>query len=172
MGTGKIGWLALFAVLAMAAAGLYAYATRQKPSSSTSNSASADAREAAAALRRYAQAQAEFLRKNAGGSEKAGYARELSALRGQLPDDMLAAWGSSGKPWHGYLFREVRTIGHVPVDWTVDYALSAAPAPGFSGRTLLIATGGAPLGAEQPAQSGFVEDFPVDPAKAGWKPEP
>jgi hypothetical protein len=88
----------------------------------------------------------------------------------QLMDQAFAAATvPGGPPKHGYIFREMQTIGGQPIDWKVDYALCATPAVyGRTGyRTFIISTNGTTFGKDL-GPSGFVTDFPADPVAEEW----
>jgi hypothetical protein len=80
------------------------------------------------------------------------------------------ARGLKGTPKHGYLFREMKTIGGQPIDWTQDCALCAIPVEyGRTGyRSFIISTNGTVFGKDQGEGGTFVDDYPADPGAAGW----
>ena len=89
----------------------------------------------------------------------------------RLLDEAFAAASSPKTPKHGYWFKDMETLGGRPIDWSNDFALCAMPAKygGARRRTFLVSTAGTVWGKDL-GKSGFVADFPADPAAAGWKP--
>jgi hypothetical protein len=101
-----------------------------------------------------------------------GYADDLGTLvneGGRLSPAFAAARGPAGTPLNGYLFQELKTLGGKPVDWKKDFALSATPARygGARRRTFVVLSDGLIYGKDF-GTSEFPDDFPSDPAKAGW----
>jgi len=134
----------------------------------------------AANARAYACAQTMYVMTDWDGDGKKEYAHPFTNLyvdasagnkNLQLMDQgFYAAAGPAGVPKQGYLFRDCKTIGGKPIDWTTDYALCAVPAvygrTGFS--TFIISSDGRAYGKDLGAGATFVDDYPADPAKAGW----
>jgi hypothetical protein len=83
---------------------------------------------------------------------------------------MAAAVGATGKPWDGYLFKDMASIGTVKIDWINDYACCATPAKygGETRLTFIVCTNGTVF-CKDLGKSQFVLDYPADPAAAGWK---
>ena len=123
-----------------------------------------------AALRDYSEAQFRFKRSKAAGAGQESFADQLPKLRGLLPDEVIAAWGPSGKPYHGYLFRELKTIAGQPVDWLNDFGVCAIPAKYgvASRRSFILTTNGTVFGHDWGKQVEFFEDFPADPLSSPW----
>ena len=88
----------------------------------------------------------------------------------RLLDEAFAAASSPQTPKHGYWFKDMETIGGRPIDWSRDFALCAMPAKygGARRRTFLVSTAGTVWGKDL-GKSGFVADFPADPAREGWR---
>lgn len=85
----------------------------------------------------------------------------------------LAATGEGSRAEYGaYRFREVKTIAGRPVDWQKQFGLSAVPAGKVEGvagtRAFIVDQSGAIWSRSCSEGAGFVEDFPADPAAAGW----
>jgi hypothetical protein len=126
------------------------------------------------ALRGYANAQVLYRREARKSRDgKPCYADKLAKLGELLPKGMADAWGAGGKPYHGYLFQEIKTIGGQPVQWADDYACCAIPARhGQSGvRTFILATNGTIFPKDRGPGGGFVDDYPgtiEELAKGGW----
>jgi hypothetical protein len=81
-----------------------------------------------------------------------------------------AARGPRGKPYRGYLFKDMKTIYGKPINWAVDYGLCATPAQyGRTGRrTFIVVTDGV-VWSKDLGESRFIADFPADPAAEGWE---
>ena len=141
-----------------------------------------DGREAAetnavVSCRAYAAAQATFRRNDWDGDGVMEYAPDFAELNTvkdgngepiQLIDAAFAAARGPGSPNGGYYFVNMKTIGGAAVDWTNDFALCAVPAVhGKTGRrTFIISTNGTVFGIDNGGKP--VEDYPADPAAAGW----
>jgi hypothetical protein len=123
--------------------------------------------QAVGAMRSYAEAQ---VKRRRSGAVDPGYAKELPQLRGLLPDEIIAAWGPNGRPYHGYLFREMKTIGGQPIDWSADFGISAVPAKYgvFSRRSFILMTNGTTFGHDWGRQVEFFDDYPSDPISLPW----
>jgi type II secretory pathway pseudopilin PulG len=123
---------------------------------------------AVANLRAYASAQAMYQRTNR------TYADQLPKLAaGGLADPrLIAAYGSAGSPKNGYLFSEPKTIGGQAIDFKVDFALCAVPAKYGAGgrRAFIVGSSGLVYCKDLGPGGTFVDDFPADPATAGWLP--
>jgi hypothetical protein len=87
-----------------------------------------------------------------------------------IPAAMACAKRGQGKPYYGYYFEDLRSIGGRPIDWVSDHGLCATPARyGVTGwRTFIVMTPGI-VWAKDLGGSEFVEDFPADPAAEGWE---
>jgi len=148
------------------------------------NSARARAMEAGAAghLRAYAESQDRH-RADREKTGRAAYAEAVARLivsdgrsydaRASMLEAMSRSGGASGAPYGGYRFREMKTVAGRPVDWSREFALCAWPGEPEEGArarlTLVVGAGGAVWSREFPEDAGPVEDFPADPASAGWK---
>jgi hypothetical protein len=98
--------------------------------------------------------------------------RTLVLERGRLSRTFpafAAAHGPQGTPLNGYRFQELKTLGGKPIDWKQAFALLATPARygGARRRTFVVLTDGSVYGKDL-GKSEFLEDFPADPAAAGW----
>ena len=134
----------------------------------------------------YAEAQVMFHRWDRDGDGDLEYANSLTLLAAQkdkagqrlglIDDALAAARGKKGKPRWGHLYREMKTIGGKPIDWRKDFALCATPArykyPGDRYRTgrhtFIVSTDGVVFGKDL-GEARFVDDYPADPLKDGWK---
>jgi hypothetical protein len=124
-------------------------------------------------LRNYIVAQEAFRRAACNGKGEPTFADALPKLRKLLPAEFIAAHGSRGTPYHGYIFREMKTIGGVPINWTSDFAICAIPARyGVTGfRTFIVTSTGFICGRDcgydgRPVD--FVDDYPADLMGTGW----
>jgi hypothetical protein len=90
-----------------------------------------------------------------------------------IPGGVAASGRKGGSACGGYRFRELRSLGGKPVDWSSQFALCAVPAGEVEGaagrRAFVIRTDGAIWAKQWPEGSGFVTDFPADPPARGWK---
>ena len=131
-------------------------------------------------LKAYCQAQYAFHRESRTGSGKLDYVRDYRTLVGfqDAPEDsrklldaaFAAARGPDGAPKHGYLYREMRSIMGLPINWQGDFAICAIPAKyGETGRKTFIMKTDGDVWSRDPGKAEFLEDFPSDPAKAGWQ---
>jgi type II secretory pathway pseudopilin PulG len=173
------GALVLAAILAIVAAVAIPALVRVR---STAKSVSTEAN-AVGSCRAYAEAQVMFHRNDWVGSGTPGvleYATPYTLLNTQ-PDNvgqpiqlidaaLAAAQGPNGTPKHGYLFRDMKTIGGVKINWVDDFAICAIPAQyGRTGyRTFIISTNGTVFGKDQGPTGTFVDDYPQNPTVAGW----
>ena len=134
-------------------------------------------------LQKYAVAQTAYRRKDFDKDQTLEYAEKLPALvqdlngiakrngkKPYLPDALGAAHGQKGKPLHGYLFREMRSIWGIPINWDGDFAICATPAQyGETGRKTYIMRTDGEVWAKDLGESSFVKDFPNDAEGKGWK---
>ena len=124
------------------------------------------------AMRRYAEAQNAYHKTDWNGDGKYTYAKTLKELSDArlIPEEMAAASGPNGKPYNGYLYLELKTVGGVPINWVDDFALCAIPAKyGKDGyRTFVVATHETIFGFDQGPKTDFVRDHPQNPTAAGW----
>jgi hypothetical protein len=138
---------------------------------------------ATGSMRAYASAQSMYRRNDWDGDTELEYATPFTRLSTeldgagnpiQLIDAALAAatGGAEGGAKHGYVFRDMKTIGGKPIDWSKEYAFCAIPAVyGRTGYCTLIVTTDGTVWCKDRGEDGspgFVNDFPRDPAKAGW----
>jgi hypothetical protein len=135
---------------------------------------------AVGSMRAYASAQSMYIRNDWDGDGRLEYAASFTRLYEekdsngvpiQLIDQVFAeAEGLGGKPKQGYLFQDMKTIGGKPIDWKKDFALCAIPATyDRDGRcTLIVSKNGTVWCKDLGAGKGFVQDYPLDPNKAGW----
>jgi hypothetical protein len=130
---------------------------------------------AVAAMKQYAAEQEIYKKTDWDGDGKFVYADTLDKLAavGLIDKEFAQARGRQGKPWRGYLFLEMKTIGGAPIDWSSDYALCAIPARyGVTGyRTFITKIGGPLCGRDCGCDGGpvgFVEDYPADVVGTGW----
>ncbi len=135
---------------------------------------------AVGSMRAYCAAQSMFHRNDWDGDHTLEYAEDYTLLSTQkdgtgqpiqlIDAAFAAAKGAGGVPKHGYVFREMKTIGGQKIDWVNDFALCAIPAQyGRTGyRTFIICTNGTVFGKDQGAAGKFVDDYPADPSAAGW----
>jgi len=148
----------------------------------TAKAASTEAN-AVGAMRACAEAQVMFHRNDWVGSGTPGvleYATPYTLLNTQvdatgqpiqlIDSALAAARGPNGTPKHGYLFRDMQTIGGVKINWVDDFALCAIPAQyGRTGRrTFIVSTNGTVFGQDQGPTGTFVDDYPQNPTVAGW----
>jgi hypothetical protein len=133
---------------------------------------------AVGALRAYCAAQALYHRTDWDGDGTLTYATPFTLLHDQ-PDEHglpvqfihpeLAAAAGSDRPCRGYVFKDLRTICGIPIDWMNDYALCAVPLEyGVTGRrTFIVSTNGAIMELDR-ADATFVSDYPYRPP--AWGP--
>ncbi len=135
---------------------------------------------AVGSARAYAEAQTMYKRNDWDGDGQLEYATDYTRLNTELdgsgiPIDLIdpafvAAKGYSGTPKHGYLFKEMSTIGGEPIDPEGDFALCAIPATyartGY--RTFIVSTDGTVFGQDLGPGGTFVDDYPTDPTAEGW----
>ncbi len=134
-------------------------------------------------MRAYAEAQVMFHRNDWPGSGTPGvleYATPYTLLSTQvdangLPIDLIdaafaGAAGVGAPPKHGYVFKDMATIGGVPINWVDDFGLSGLPSTyGRTGyRTFIINTQSTVFGTDQGRGGTFVADYPNDTVAAGW----
>ncbi len=116
----------------------------------------------------YADAQIAYYRNHQATHGGAGrFLDDISGFKGKLPDELIAAHGANGAPYHGYLFLEISEFDNgVPLNWTDDFAMCAIPARyGVTGRnTFMVATAGTVFAYDRGEERGFVKAYPVDPA--------
>jgi hypothetical protein len=136
----------------------------------------------AANLRAYATAQTMYIKTDWNNDGKREYAHPFTNLYSDastgntmqmhkyIDMGMNSAAGPTGVPKQGYLFQDCKTIGGKPIDWTQDYAMCAIPAAyGRTGtRVFIISSDGIPYGKDLGPGATFVDDFPANPAAAGW----
>jgi hypothetical protein len=135
-------------------------------------------RAGAANLLAYATAQVMYFKTDWNGDGKKKYAFPFTNLyvdasagnkRHRLIDaGFSAATGPTGIPKLGYLFREPKTIGGQPIDWTRDFALCAIPAANGHRMTFIVTTDGIVYGKDLGPGTTFLDDIPADPVAAGW----
>jgi hypothetical protein len=135
-------------------------------------------------LRAYCQAQYAYHAKDRDGDEKLEYCRKLPDLAGLRPEtksdaepaepwvgeDFAAAHGAGGRPLHGYLFAEMKTIWEIPINWDGDFALCAVPADyGRTGRlTFIIKTDG-DVWVKDLGSAELLDDYPSMADTKGWR---
>jgi hypothetical protein len=135
---------------------------------------------AAAALRAYASAQNMFKRNDWDADGTLEYAVPYSLLHSSMdlnkkPIKLISAkfsnaMGAAGTAYNGYLFKDLTKIGGTKISWVTDYGLCATPAkygPG-SKLTFIISTSGT-VYFKDLGKAKFVDDYPANPAGAGWK---
>jgi len=135
---------------------------------------------AVGSMRAYADAQQMFHRNDWDGDGLLEYATPYTLLNNQLDSagdplrlidsSFSAAQGVGSPPRHGYIYQDLATIGGAPINWVTDCGLCAIPAVyGRNGyRTFIINISAVTYGRDQGPGSGFVADYPVGPAMAGW----
>jgi len=104
------------------------------------------------------------------GPEKSPPSAEGGEEKVRVDQAFAAARGERGEPLHGYLFREMRTIWGIPINWDGDFAICAAPAKyGETGRKTYIMKTDGEVWAKDPGKSRLLRDFPNDAEAKGWK---
>jgi hypothetical protein len=134
----------------------------------------------AAVLRDYARAQARFRQNDWDSDGVLEYANPYTLLRtqtfaggppaGLIDAEFAAARGRNGTPRHGYLFREMKTIGGRKIDWAKQFALCAVPRDYCRAtcRTLIISAKGKVYALDR-GSNEFLDDYPRKPSAEGWE---
>ena len=127
---------------------------------------------AVSALKQYAEAQVVYRRdRSAAAGGQVSYADQIPKLRGLLADEIIAAHGPNGRPYHGYLFLEISKFDDGSLlGWTDDFAICAIPARygATSRRSFIMSTNATILGLDLGGESRFVATYPVDVLKSPW----
>lgn len=139
-------------------------------------------------LQKYAVAQTAYHRKDFDKDQTLEYAEKLPVLvkdlkefakgggkKPYLPDALGAAHGEKGKPFHGYLFMECKSLksdtgAEQKIDWVNDYALCATPAKyGQTGRRTFIINTNGKVWCKDLRKSELLSGYPMNPKAQGWQ---
>jgi hypothetical protein len=95
---------------------------------------------------------------------------EKPRKRKLVGEEFAAARGKEGKPYLGYVFREMRTIWNIPINWEGDYAICATPAEyGETGRKTYVMKTDGDVWSKDLGESRLLRDYPRDLEEGGWK---
>jgi hypothetical protein len=135
---------------------------------------------AVASLRAYCGAQLMYFQKDWDKDGQLEYASPYANLFEETDEQgnavqfidpaFAGARGRTGVPKHGYLFRDMRTVGGREINWTGEFALCAIPAEydKTGKRTFIVKTDGTVYGKDRGPGADFVDDYPEDLRAAGW----
>jgi hypothetical protein len=174
---GSLGWVGKLLVAVVLLAIVVAIGTHLP--SSRCDARDDDEAATAAVLRAYATAQAAYLKTDWAGDGRRQYAARLGDLAekiasGKMPAlldrNVAQACGPGGAARCNYLFREPKTIGGQPIDWSREFALCAAPKTQgqVKYQTMIVGPSGVVYGKVFESGGSFPDDLPADPAAAGW----